>query len=333
MIFITGGTGLLGTRLICDLLESGEKIRALKRKDSKIDTFLDITQFYALDQKLLNNLEWIEGDVCDTASLDAMEGCAQVYHCAAAVSFLKKDRDLLFKINVEGTQNMVNAALRWNIQKFCHVSSTAALGESISDGKITEESLWIKSDGRSNYAITKKAAEMEVWRAMEEGLNAVIVNPSVIIGPGKADQSSASLFSKVQKGLKYYTHGVNGFVDVRDVSAVMLQLMRSNIANERFLVIGENRSFKEVFDQIAINLNMPKPSTEAKPWMALFIWRLEALRSLLFDTEPLVSKENSESAFKKTYYSNEKVKAALLYEFIPIDKSIKDSSAYYQSMR
>jgi len=333
MNFVTGGTGILGSRLIYDLLLSGEKVRALKRKGSNLDNFNKIIRFYTGDKNILNNLEWVEGDINDISSLEAMEGCDYVYHCAAAVSFLKKDRDLLFKINVEGTQNMVNAALRWKVEKFCHVSSTAALGESISNGKITEESLWISADGRSNYAITKKAAEMEVWRAMEEGLNAVIVNPSVIIGPGKADQSSASLFSKVQKGLKYYTHGVNGFVDVRDVSAVMLQLMRSNIANERFLVIGENRSFKEVFDQIAVNLNLPKPSKEAKPWMASIIWRVEALRSFLFDTEPLVSKENSESAFKKTFYSNEKITKTLEHQFIPIDEAIKDSSAYYQSVR
>ena len=113
----------------------------------------------------------------------------------------------------------------------------------------------------------------------------------------------------------------------------MLQLMRSNIANERFLVIGENRSFKEVFDQIAVNLNLPKPSKEAKPWMAAIIWRVEALRSFLFGTEPLVSKENSESAFKKTFYSNEKITKTLGHKFIPIDEAIKDSSAYYQSVR
>ncbi len=329
MNFVTGGSGILGTRLIFDLLQQGEKVRALKRKESPLDTFHKIMQFYSIDENLLHQIEWVEGDINDISSLEAMEGCAAVYHCAVAVSFFKNDKEKLFNVNAEGTKNMVNAALKNKIRTFCHVSSTAALGGSVVDGKITEEKLWTMDNGRSNYAITKKMAELEVWRGIEKGLNAVIINPSVIIGPGDAHKSSASLFGKVQQGLKFYSHGVNGYVDARDVSALMIKLMRSEISKERFLAISENLSFKEIFDCIAENLNQKKPTLEAKPWMAELIWRFEAMRSFLFKSNPLITKESGAAAFKKVYYSNEKAKTILKHDFIPVRTSIKEISLYY----
>jgi dihydroflavonol-4-reductase len=328
MNFVTGGTGILGSRLIYDLLLSGEKVRALKRKESNLDQFHSIIRFYTGDKNILNQLEWVEGDINDISSLETMNGCDYIYHCAATVSFFKNDKEKLFKINVEGTKNVVNSALKANIKKFCHVSSTAALGGSVIDGLITEEALWVKDEGRSNYAVSKKLAELEVWRGIEEGLNAVIVNPSVIIGPG--DKSSATLFTKIQKGLSFYTHGINGYVDVRDVSNVMIKLMRSEISNERFLAISENLSFKEIFDCIAEHLHKQAPGIEAKKWMAEIIWRLEALRSGLLNSPAFVTKETSASAFSKSYYSNEKAKSVLNHDFIPIKTSIKEMSRFYR---
>lgn len=328
MNFVTGGTGILGSRLIYDLLLSGEKVRALKRKESNLDLFHKIIRFYSGDKNILNNLEWVEGDINDVTSLEAMNGCAYVYHCAATVSFFKNDKEKLFKINVEGTRNVVNAALNAKVKKFCHVSSTAALGGSVENGKITEEALWVNDEGRSNYAISKKLAELEVWRGIEEGLNAVIVNPSVIIGPG--DKSSATLFTKIQKGLRFYTHGINGYVDVRDVSNIMIKLMRSEISSERFLAISENLSFKEVFESIAEQLQKKAPGIEAKKWMAELIWRLEAMRSTLFNSPAFVTKETSTSAFSKSAYSNEKAKTLLKHKFIPIGTSIKEMSRFYK---
>ncbi len=328
MNFVTGGTGILGSRLIYDLLLSGEKVRALKRKESNLNQFNSIIRFYTGDKNILNNLEWVEGDINDISSLEAMNGCDYVYHCAATVSFAKNDKEKMFKINVEGTKNVVNTALKANIKKFCHVSSTAALGGSVINGVITEEELWGNDAKRSNYAVSKKLAELEVWRGIEEGLNAVIVNPSVIIGPG--DKSSATIFTKIQKGLSFYTHGINGYVDVRDVSNVMIKLMRSEISKERFLVISENLSFKEIFDCIAEHLHKKAPGIEAKKWMTEIIWRLEALRSGIFNSPAFITKETSATAFSNCYYSNEKAKSVLKHDFIPIKTSIKEMSRFYR---
>ncbi|MFZ9846917.1 MAG: NAD-dependent epimerase/dehydratase family protein [Flavobacteriales bacterium] len=330
MNFITGGTGLLGAHLLFHLVSKGEPVRALKRSGSSLKTAQDIFEFYSSDKTLFSKIEWVDGDVLDILSLeDAMQGCDYVYHCAATVSFAKRDKEQMFKINIEGTHNVVNMALKLNIKKLCHVSSTAALGDSIENGKITEEKLWVDKEGKSNYAFSKKYSEMEVWRGIEDGLNAVIVNPSVIIGPGNEEKSSASLFNKVKKGLKFYTHGVNGFVDARDVVEIMVRLMKSDIQSERFLAISENISFKELFDAIALNLKLSAPSREAKRWMAEIIWRVDALRCFLFRAQPFITKENAQSAYRKAYYSNEKVRERLGFEYRSIKESVKDAARFY----
>ncbi len=330
MNFITGGTGLLGAHLLYHLVSKGEAVRALKRSGSSLKTAEDIFNFYSTDKSLFSKVEWVDGDVLDIPSLEeGMQGCEFVYHCAATVSFAQRDKEQMFKINIEGTHNVVNMALKLNIKKFCHVSSTAALGDSVENGKITEEKLWADKDGKSNYAFSKKLSEMEVWRGIEEGLNAVIVNPSIIIGPGNEEKSSASLFNKVKKGLKYYTQGVNGFVDARDVVEIMHRLMKSDIHSERFLAISENISFKDLFDSIAKNLNLPAPSKEAKRWMAEIIWRVDAIRCFLFRTQPFITKENAHSAYRKTFYSNEKTKERLGLEYISVKKSIEDAAMFY----
>jgi nucleoside-diphosphate-sugar epimerase len=312
------------------LVSKGEAVRALKRSGSSLKTAEDIFNFYSTDKSLFSKVEWVDGDVLDIPSLEeGMQGCEFVYHCAATVSFAQRDKEQMFKINIEGTHNVVNMALKLNIKKFCHVSSTAALGDSVENGKITEEKLWADKDGKSNYAFSKKLSEMEVWRGIEEGLNAVIVNPSIIIGPGNEEKSSASLFNKVKKGLKYYTQGVNGFVDARDVVEIMHRLMKSDIHSERFLAISENISFKDLFDSIAKNLNLPAPSKEAKRWMAEIIWRVDAIRCFLFRTQPFITKENAHSAYRKTFYSNEKTKERLGLEYISVKKSIEDAAMFY----
>ncbi len=330
MNFITGGTGLLGAHLLFHLVSKGEPVRALKRSGSSLKTVQDIFEFYSADKTLFSKIEWVDGDVLDILSLEeGMQGYDYVYHCAANVSFAKRDKEQMFKINIEGTHNVVNMALKLNIKKLCHVSSTAALGDSIENGKITEEKLWVDKEGKSNYAFSKKFSEMEVWRGIEEGLNAVILNPSVIIGPGNEEKSSASLFNKVKKGLKFYTHGVNGFVDARDVVEIMVRLMKSDIHSERFLANSENISFKELFETIAQNLQLPAPTREAKRWMAEIIWRVDALRCFLLRAQPFITKENAQSAYRKAYYSNDKVRERLGFEYIPIKKSVEDAAGFY----
>jgi len=328
MILVTGGTGLVGTHLLYELTSKGESVRVLKRAASNTANLKKVFSYYSSSpEKLLSFIEWKDADLLDVYSLmDAMEGVTEVYHCAAMVSFNPKDEEEMMKINVEATANMVNAALEKKVQKFCHVSSIASIGKPENTEMYDETMFWKNAPENSKYSISKYGAEREVWRAAEEGLNVCIVNPSLIIGPGNWTQSSSNMFTKAYKGIKFYTDGVNGFVDVRDVANIMIRLMQNNIFSERFLVTAENSSYKYFFDLIHEQFNKPKPSIKAGKFLSSFAWRMEKLRCWLTGSNPLITKETARSAHKKNKYSNNKIlKQFPEYKFISLEQSVKDT--------
>ncbi len=332
MILVTGGTGLVGTHLLYDLTKLGQKVRVLKRANSNVSNVKKVFSYYNSDvDSLLKNIEWVDADLLDVYSLmEAMEGVTEVYHCAAMVSFEKKYQAEMMKINIEGTANMVNAALEKGIKKFCHVSSIASLGRAERGELVSEETFWKSSPENSNYSITKYAAEKEVWRGAEEGLNVVIVNPSLILGGGNWTQSSSNMFTKGYKGIKFYTEGTNGFIDVRDVSGLMIKLMDNDIFNQRFLLNAENAAFRHYFDLIHEAFGKPKASIKAEKIFIGFAWRVESLRALLTGSVPLITIETSRSANRKIGFSNEKIlKTFPDYKFISLEQSVKDTCALY----
>jgi len=331
MIFVTGGSGLVGSHLLFDLASSGKQVRALKRKNSSIELTKKIFGYYSNDtEKLLNSIEWVEGDVMDIYSLyDAMQDIDQVYHAAAIVSFHPSDQKKMMMINIDGTANVVNACLYKDVKKICYVSSIATLGRTDNDELVNEETQWKNSKNNSQYSISKYGAEREVWRGTIEGLPAVIVNPSVIIGPGDWRKGSSQLFQQVWNGLKFYTDGVNGYVDVRDVSKAMVLLMESDIVNSRFILSSENLDYLELFTMISEGLNKKIPSIKANYFLSQFAWRAEKLRSSITGKKPLITKATARTAFHKYYYSTEKIKKALNIEFIPMPQSISDTSKLF----
>ena len=332
MVLVTGGTGLLGARLLFDLIKSGEDVVAIKRPAGNLTVVKGIFNYYEKNagDELFSKIQWKEGDVLDLYSLmDAIEPGAEVYHCAAMISFNTKAREKMMKANVEGTANVVNVCLEKKAKKLCYASSVAAIG-SAKEGELADEKVrWKSSLGKSNYSISKFAAEKEVWRGIAEGLDAVIVNPSIIIGPGNWKKSSARLFLDVWKGMKFYTSGINGFVDVRDVSKIMIRLLKSGISGERFLLNSANLPFKAVLDSIAGALQKPAPSIKMPPGFTEVFWRIEKLRAMLTRSKPIITKEIAREASSKHYYSANKVKEALGLEFITIEQSIKDTALVF----
>ena len=289
MIFVTGGTGLVGSRLLFDLAQSANKIRALKRPFSSMEI---VNRVFRHHENLLSKIEWVEGDITDLFSLDdAMTGMKQVYHCAAFVSFHSSDFRKLMKINIEGTANMVNTALEKKIERFCYVGSTASLGRAEENLMLTENTFWKASKYNSGYAISKYGAEREVWRSMEEGLDAFIVNPSIIIGPGNLHSGSTALFGEVKKGLKFYSNGINGFIDVRDVSACMIQLMERSITGERYILSSENISYREVINYMADCFGKKRPTVRVGKVLTEIGWRMEAIRTLFTGKKSMITKE------------------------------------------
>lgn len=331
MIFITGGTGLVGSHLLFDLLSKKKKVRALKRKSSNLDLVKKVFSYYTEDyDHLFQQIEWVEGDILDIFSLeDAMQGVEHVYHCAAAVSFDPRERGKVLKINIEGTANLVNAAMEKKVKKLCHVSSIAALGRASDEEYVDENTHWETSKNNSVYAIGKYGSEREVWRGTEEGLDALIVNPSIIIGPGKWDDGSSAFFNSVNKGLKFYSTGVNGFVDVRDVTRVMIGLMESNILNRRFVLNSENISYEKLLGLIAQELGVKPPKIKATKFLSGIAWRLEKIRSLITGSTSIITKETARTALSKYFYSNERICKELNYKFIPVDQSIRDTAILF----
>jgi nucleoside-diphosphate-sugar epimerase len=290
------------------LAEANAKLRAIYRTEAKRDSVVDIFAYYHQDaQALWDRIDWVKGDVLDVLSLEeALSDVTQVYHCAAAVTFLPADRPHMHKVNVEGTANVVNLCVERNI-RLCHVSSVAAIGRDGTEEIISEKNEWKESDHNAAYAVSKHRGEMEVWRGTVEGLNAFIVNPSLIIGPGDWNQSTGAMFRRAWRGLPFYTRGGNCFVDALDVAEVMVQLMMTDIRNERFIVGAENRKFKEVFDRIAVNMNKNPPRVEATRFMTELTWRAEKLIGFLSGRKPFITKEVAHHALQYNRYDNRKL--------------------------
>ena len=309
MILVTGGTGLLGSHLVIDLFKQGESIRVLSRNEQWTKNFKYLLDFYEIDHDAFEDkVKLFKGDVCDIVSLqDALDECDYVYHCAGLVSFEQSDYDKLMQINVEGTSNLVNACLMAkDIKKLCYVSSTAAISKNNKKGLTKEDDNWTRDNHSTNYAKSKFLAEREVWRGQEEGLNTIIVNPCVILGPCDWNLSTGAIFKNGSNGIKYHTKGGNALVDVRDVSNIMIRLMNSDISADRFLIIGENLPFQELIQNVNKAFGHTFETKLASPFMTGIGRRLEAFKCLLTGRKPRITKETARSANTTAKFSNQK---------------------------
>lgn len=331
MNLVIGGTGLVGSHLIFELLTRGEKVKVLTRASSARQQILKTFNYYtSAPESYFNQLQWIEGDITDYNSIAlALNGITHVYHCAAMVSFSPKSKNLLLRTNVDGTANVVNACLNYPGIKLCFVSSIAALGHSETNEEITEAHNWKPTIKRSLYSLSKFKSEMEVRRGIEEGLEAIIVNPSVIIGPGNWNNGSSSFFPLVYKGLKFYTNGTTGVVDVRDVVKAMVLLMNSPIKNDRFIVSAKNISFKELLQLIAKSLNVKPPKFEASPAILSIASKLDSIKSLFTFSERKISDDTISAATSKSLYNNQKLRKLINFEYLSFEETISNCAALY----
>lgn len=325
MILVTGGTGLVGSHLLYHLALENDNIRAIYRTKSSLEKVKNVFSNYTSDAYLFDKIEWFEADITQVPiMIMAFKDVIHVYHCAAFISFNPKDYREMRKVNIHGTAIIVNLAIDANVDKLCFVSSIAAVGDGKSEGDIiTEESEWNKELDNSGYSITKFGAEMEVWRASQEGIDVVIVNPGVILGSGFWNSGSGKLFSQVYNGFKYYTEGITGFVSVQDVVKPMIQLMNSDIKNERFILVSENKTFKDIFFSIADAFGKKRPSKSIKSWQTAFFWRVAWLLSKITGKEPLLSKYSARSAHSISKYSSKKIEQQLNYNFEVVEDSIQ----------
>ena len=317
MILITGGTGLVGSRLIYEYAQQGIKVRAIRRSNS-IGNLHHYTGWE-------NYIEWVSGDVLDISSIEAaLEGVTHVIHCANLVSFNPRDYNEMMNVNVEGTANMVNLSLECgHIICFTHVSSVATLGRVADAGELNGYSDWIPGKHNSVYSVSKFSAEREVWRAHAEGLPMNIVNPSIILGPGNWKTDSSSLLMKIKNKFPFYTEGNSGFVGVGDVAKAIIALNESKINGERYILNAGNISFQDLFNHIAEALNVKSPSIKVPAMLSQIIWRLDWMKYKITGQKPFITKETAYSAHQKRYYNGTKICVDLNFQYTPLSEVIK----------
>ncbi len=315
-VFVTGGTGFLGSYIIRELVKKGYTVRAIRRGDGPLPFWISAAS--------LESVEWVDCDIRDVIGVEeAMAGVDAVIHAAARVSFSGKDRRELFGINIEGTANVVNAALAQHVKRFVHVSSVAALGRTAGGEEVTEEKTWADSKLNTSYAISKFYGEMEVWRGFGEGLPVAIVNPSTLLGYGDWNGSSCKLFQNAFREFPWYTEGVNGFVDVTDAARAIVRLLESDIIGQRYILNGDNWTFRHLFETMAAGFGKKPPFRNATPFLSGIAWRMEKFKSLFTGKPSLLTRESARVARSKTFFDNSKILRQLPdFRFTPLEETI-----------
>lgn len=330
MVLVTGGTGLVGSHLLLELALMKTKVRAIYRSKAKLERVKKIFSYYVENPvDIFNQIEWVQGDILDIPALEAaFENVDYVYHAAAFISFDPKDFKKLQRVNMEGTKNIVNLCIHYQIKKLCYVSTIGTIGRNAAGKQANEQNEWT-NEHTNVYALSKHLAEMEVWRGSQENLPVAILNPGVILGPGFWETGSGSLFTTVNKEYSYYPPGGTGFVSVSDVSQLMVKLMESTILNERFIVVGENLSFKEIMSKIAIELGKKPPYKLLKIWQLQIGRYFDFFASLVTGKKRKITKNAIYALKHPEVYNNDKIRKALNFKFESLEKSIKLCCQYF----
>lgn len=329
MILVTGGSGFLGANLLVQLSSIDKKIIAVKRASTNLNYVKKVFEMEGASNRFAN-IEWKDLDLFDVYEIEnTLNGIEQIYHCASEVSFDPKEHRKMIENNVKITANLANAALFCGIKKFMHVSSIAALGRSVQEEIIDETRIWKTDPVNSKYGLSKYKSEMEVWRAYEEGLPVIIVNPAVILGYCPWNEGSGKIFDRAYSGMKYFTKGYTGWVDVKDVASCMIQLMQKDINGERYILSSENKEFKWVFDSIAEMMDKPKAKKQANLQLAKWLIVAEKWKSKITGKPPLITRETITNGTLQCNYVNEKIKKELGFAFKPIENTIRETSKLF----
>ena len=320
-ILVTGATGFLGSYLLRLLVAQGfSQIRALKRANSPLDMVSDV----------IDQIEWIDGDIMDVPFLEsAMENIDKVYHCAAIVTQPKTNVREMMHINVEGTANVVNIANYCNVGKLLYISSIAALGRHKKEQTLNEENHWLRNEFNTDYGTSKYLGEQEVWRGIAEGLQAVVINPSVIIGSGFWNKGTAKIFETIWQGLGFYPPGTTGFVDVRDVAAMSIQLMESDLHSVRVIANTDNWSYLRFFSQVAEALGKKPPGIAANSFMSSLAWRADWLRAKITGGHHVITKSRVQQTSCIYHYDNKRSTELLRFVYKPLEETIRETGKQF----
>lgn len=331
MILVTGGTGLVGSHLLYQLTQQNEPIRAIYRNKNTLTKVAQVFGYYTdTPEQQLKKIEWVQADINDLPALEiAFEEITTVFHCAAFISFEPKHWKQLQKINIEGTANIVNISIDNKIKKIVYVSSIAAVSPATGSNIAVETNPWINTDV-TVYARSKYLAELEIWRAVQEGVPVAVLNPGIIIGPGFWTSGSGKLFTTAAKSIRYAPPSGTGFITANDVAKLLLKLQNTSHVNQRFIAVSENISYQKVLTCIAEALKTKAPKKVLTSWQLQLLWRADWLWCLLTKRKRTLSKNNATGLLKTTIYDNSKAKELLSFTFEPIVPALQRTAAFFK---
>tara|TARA_B100000902_G_scaffold398907_1_gene467460 strand:+ start:323 stop:1333 length:1011 start_codon:yes stop_codon:yes gene_type:complete len=332
-IIVTGGTGLVGAHLLYFLTKSGKSPIAIRRNNSNILNVRNIFSYYDTEyESLFSQITWKKCDILDIIKLEhIIQDVEYIYHCAALISFNNKDKDRMIEVNATGTANIIDLSLKYNIKKLCYVSSIATLGSN-NNLPVNENCFW-NWENQSGYSVSKYLAEMEVWRGFAEGLSGIIVNPSLIIGPGSWDSGIGTIIRKGQWGIPFYPEGSCGLIDVNDLVKTMIELMDSSITNERFIINAEHMSYKQIMSIVAKSFNKKSPYIKLNStWMKVFIW-IDIMINKIRRTKIELSTDAINYTNSKTILSNEKINKTISLNYKKITESIEQCIQIFKNKK
>lgn len=310
-ILITGITGLFGNYLAREFSHLG-KIHGLKREDSNVGLVSEVP------------VQWHIGELSNMESLlEALKGIDLVVHSAGMVSFSAKDKEKLYEVNTIGTANIVNAMLASGVKKLVHVSSVAAIGRSQELKKIDEEFKWTESSLNTEYAVSKYWAELEAWRGEQEGLQLIVINPSVLLGKASYGKSSTAIYSYVLEENRFFPKGDLNYIDVRDAAKITRILVEKQVWGERFILTKQSISYREFFSEIATVFGKKAPQFALPTWLVtMAAVSASILRTIGFSNSPL-NKQTALISQQKTHFDNSKIQSLLDYAYFPLRETLE----------
>ena len=315
---------MVGAHLLYFLLKENEVVRGIHRNASDREAVKRIFKLYSSDyETVFKRIDWVEADILDIPELTkAFVDVNRVFHCAASINFNPSKYKFLKKVNVEGTANIVNLCLANKVEKLCYVSSVATFGSARLGKEVNENSEWNPDEKNNVYAITKYAGEMEVWRGTQEGLDALIVNPGIILGTSPNEAGSGIIPSLASRGVSYYPSGGMGIIDVQDVVKAMILLMKSGIKNDQFILVSQNISYKDILSRFAVVYGKNPPTKKLSKTLMGYLSGIDWISNILFGTKRRLPKSLVKSMFTISSYSSSKIKDAIGFKFTPLEETI-----------
>lgn len=325
--FLTGATGFLGSWTVRTLIDDGHTVRAIRRPSSSMDLLEDVA----------DQVEWIPGDVLDPEALESgMQGVDAVIHAAAYLGFEgQRSQERLMEVNVGGTAMVVDAALQTGVERLVHVSSIAALGRTEDMRHCLDETAeWRDSPMNTGYAVSKYRAELEIQRGVAMGLDAVLVNPSIIMGVGRLTENTMQIADRIaRRKLPFRPKGGTNVVDVRDVAAGILEACRSGRTGQRYILAGHNLSWEDILETMGGALGVIPPRRTLPRPVMMSVAGLMEFGSFLFRRPAVITRENVRLSMSVSCYDNTRSREELGLSYRPFPETAQWIAEGYRQLK